>query len=182
MYMYRDNPAVDVYGANLYNMCLQSISDEKLESLSTRVNFLVKEERPALIPSTPLTDPALACTENDDRWKRSIESSALMPQSLCELVFQKSKRITPCTLESILVLTGVYQEHRKSHRLRHSLYNPCQVHPCFPYRSTLCEPRYVARDVAEAVKYILHIEGLSDHGEVDVTPCCPYLDEVARSP
>lgn len=105
---------MDVYGANLFNLCLQTISGEILKSFLRRINFLVQDEHPDLfLFSTPCLIPQ---TEEDDKfkfeevdWSSLIHRSESQPQIIQELVMRRPKKKSPCTMEPVLVTSGVYR-------------------------------------------------------------------------
>ncbi|CDI97443.1 cat eye syndrome critical region protein 5 [Echinococcus multilocularis] len=158
IYCIGDNPEVDIYGANLFNLYLQTISEETWSSLFLLVNTLVQEEHPCLFPNPSTTiceRPEILSEKEQDKWSSLIRRSKDMFEVLRELVMRKPKRPSPCTMEPVLVTSGVYQEHEgvpgEWKGLHHVLHD-------FPDLSHLYEPRFVAPNVAEAVASILSLE------------------------
>lgn len=113
--MRSDNPEVDIYGANLFNLYLQTVSDETWSPLFQMINTLVQDEHPCLFsnPSTTICErPDLISEKEEVQWGSLIRRSGTMFEILRELVKRKPKRPPPCTMEPVLVTTGVYQVNR----------------------------------------------------------------------
>lgn len=113
-YCFRDNPEVDIYGANLFNLCLQTISEDVCNSVFQQVNSLVRDEHPDLFPNcTPNfnfhagKNEKIKAEEID--WCSLIHGSGSTPQTLRELVKQNPKRELVCSFQPVLVTSGVYQ-------------------------------------------------------------------------
>ncbi|VDK40425.1 unnamed protein product [Taenia asiatica] len=165
IYCIGDNPEVDIYGANLFNLFLQTISDETWSSLFQVVNTLLQEEHPCLFPNPSTTiceRPEILSEKEEVKWSSLIRRSGNMLEILRELVKQKPKRPSPCTMEPVLVTTGVYQEHNGVPDEWKGLHHALQD---FPDLSHLYEPRFIAPNVAEAVASILSLEGVLSGSE-----------------
>ncbi|KAL5108632.1 Haloacid dehalogenase-like hydrolase domain-containing 5 [Taenia crassiceps] len=160
IYCIGDNPEVDIYGANLFNLYLQTISDEMWSSVFQTINTMVREEHPCLFPNPSTTiceQPKTLIEKEEFKWSGLIRRSENMLEILRELVKRKPKRPSPCTMEPVLVTTGVYQEHEGLSGEWKGLQDVLRD---FPDLSHLYEPRFVAPNVAEAVASILSLEGV----------------------
>ena len=111
--IYSDNPDVDIYGANLFNIFLQAVSEEVWTSVIRLVNGMVQKEHPCLFPHPVasfeepqgLSDIGMT----DSKWISLIQHSGTKPEIIRELVRQKPRRRSSCFMEPILVMSGVYQ-------------------------------------------------------------------------
>ncbi|VDM33841.1 unnamed protein product [Hydatigera taeniaeformis] len=157
IYCIGDNPEVDIYGANLFNLYLQTISDETWSPLFELISTLVQEEHPCLFsgPSTNKCDRPELLIEKAIKWSQLTRRSKTMLETLRELVIEKPKRSPPCTMEPILVTSGVYQETEGVPDEWKGLHHVLQD---FSDLSHLYEPRFVSPNVAEAVASILSLE------------------------
>nr|CDS32075.2 cat eye syndrome critical region protein 5 [Hymenolepis microstoma] len=159
----RDNPEVDIYGANLFNLCLQNISEEVCNSTFQHVNSLVQDENPNLFPNS-LPSFNFRANENGQikakeiDWCSLIHGSGSMSHIIRELVKETPKRELICSFEPILVTSGVYQE---SDGEPHNWRGLHCIHKKYPDLEFLYRPRLVLSNVAEAVSMILQIEKLN---------------------
>uniref|UniRef100_A0A0X3NUP3 Cat eye syndrome critical region protein 5 n=2 Tax=Schistocephalus solidus TaxID=70667 RepID=A0A0X3NUP3_SCHSO len=176
IYCIGDNVDVDVYGANLYNLCLKTLTSEAFTKISRRVHSLIQEEHPNLT-SMPFSEPGPEEAGQRSIYDTLIESSLAMPNILQQLAAHTHLEESVCSFSSILVLTGVYQEHHKLRVKWPDLLKPVKdIHPDLPHLPSLRVPDFVARDIEEAIKYILFLEGCLNE-QIQVTRSCPYLDE-----
>ncbi|KAM3182910.1 hypothetical protein ACTXT7_011394 [Hymenolepis weldensis] len=167
IYCIGDNPEVDVYGANLFNLCLQTISEDVCNSVFQQVNSLVRDEHPDLFPNCTSNlnfqagkNEKIKAEEID--WCSLIHGSGSTPQTLRELMKQNPKGEPVCSFHPVLVTSGVYQESEGEPHNWRGLYS---IHKKYPDLKFLFRPRFISSNAAEAVSTILRMEG--SHGNVD---------------
>lgn len=108
-----DNPKVDIFGANLFNIFLQTIPEEAWTSIIERVNAMVQKEHLCLFSdsSTSLENPwgLSDFGINEPEWISLIQHPEADPEVLRRLIKRKLKRHPNCSMEPVLVMSGVYQ-------------------------------------------------------------------------
>ncbi|KAM7535321.1 hypothetical protein Aperf_G00000102215 [Anoplocephala perfoliata] len=160
IYCIGDNPEVDVYGANLFNLLLRTVSEEILKSFLWEINFLVQDEHPDLFPYSK--SRLIPRTEEEDNfkleevdWNSPIYRSGSQPQIIRELLKRRPKKEPSCTMEPVLVTSGVYKETDGKPQNFLGLSRLLQNYPDL---APLYEPRFVVSDATEAISAILRIE------------------------
>ncbi|VDN98162.1 unnamed protein product [Rodentolepis nana] len=167
IYCIGDNPEVDVYGANLFNLCLQNISEEVFNSSFQQVSSLVQDENPSLFPNS-MPSFNFRASENEQikareiDWSSLIHGSGSMSQIINELSKETPKRRLDCSFEPILVTSGVYHE---SDGEPHNWRGLLSAHKKFPHLEFLYRPRLVSSNAAEAVSTILRMESSQESAD-----------------
>ncbi|ESO10038.1 hypothetical protein HELRODRAFT_186712 [Helobdella robusta] len=135
MYCIGDNPATDIYGANLFNRRIQRLTDKRRKQ--PFIYELGKDSSSSSFSSSEQKKTSLDCLEND---LNIYDMLSRDEPSISNVILDKC--------ESILVCTGVFDKTRAKIRTEEHVMDESMCHPTFA----------TVHNVQEAVQAVLERE------------------------